>query len=843
MGDGIADCAGVMNTDMEDKMQKQSLNGIWQINEKGGEKSVKGTVPGSIVSAYLGEGYIEHPYYRENEKEILPLFEKDYVFEREIEVSKELLECDFVDLVCFGIDTLGKIFINGISTAEVNNMHRTWRIGCREMLHLGKNTIKVELYSPTRYIREYEVQGKGRIEYVPNGCMEGNQFIRKASSMFGWDWGIKLPDMGIWRDIELQGYDVRIADTEILQEHENGCVTLKIEVALEGNTADQTEILVTVEDPCGSEWHCSCQSEGGTAQTVLTIENPQIWWPNGYGSQPLYTVRVDARSNGRTMDTAEYRIGLRQMTVSTQKDKWGNEFCFVVNGVKIFAMGADYIPEDAIYSQVTDEKIRQLIEASVKANYNCLRVWGGGYYPGDFFYDLCDEYGIVVWQDLMYACNIYDFTEEFEENVTAETVDNVKRLRHHASLGLWCGNNEMETAWVNWGDFKSHSERHKADYVKQFEQVLPRVVAEFDKQTFYWASSPSSGGYFDNPNDENRGDVHYWEVWHGMKPFTDYMNYYFRFCSEFGFQSFPDMQTISTFAKKGDLNIFSSVMESHQKNSTANSKILNYISENFLYPKDFESLVYVSQILQGIAIKSGVEHWRRNRGRCMGSLYWQLNDNWPVASWASVDYYGRWKALHYMAAKFYAPLLGTAVETDGGVEIHVQNESMYSRSCRVTCDFRDMDLRIISSSPGSVRVSALSVEKVLSLKVPENVREHERECFLQVSFEWDNGYRSEQVLVFAPYKHLYLKKPQIRFHVTEREEDFDILLEADALALFVRLELQGTDVVFSDNYFDIAGNEKTVHISKKENPGVQGLCKSDIQAALKVASLFDTYAG
>ncbi len=296
-------------------------------------------------------------------------------------------------------------------------------------------------------------------------------------------------------------------------------------------------------------------------------------------------------NNQCVLDSKEYSIGLRELTVSTKKDEWGNEFAFVINGIYIFSMGADYIPEDCIYPWITKERIEALIRSCVKANYNMLRVWGGGYYPSDTFYDLCDQYGLIVWQDLMYACNVYDFTEEFEKNIRQETIDNVRRLRHHASMGLWCGNNELESAWDHWGISETHSPALKADYIKQFEYILPNLTKKEDQSTFYWPSSPSSGGCFDNPDDYNRGDCHYWDVWHGMKPFSDYRKHYFRFCSEFGFQSFPERRTIDTFALPQDCNIFSPVMESHQKNGTANGKILYYISENFRYPKDFDSLV------------------------------------------------------------------------------------------------------------------------------------------------------------------------------------------------------------------------------------------------------------
>lgn len=330
-------------------------------------------------------------------------------------------------------------------------------------------------------------------------------------------------------------------------------------------------------------------------------------------------------------------------------------------------MGANYIPEDNLLTRNPEERTERLIKDCVEANFNMIRIWGGGHYPDDFFFDLCDQYGLIVWQDFMFACSEYALTQEFKETVVQEVVDNVKRIRHHASLGIWCGNNEVEEAWVYWGP--PADPKHKGDYIKLFEFIIPELLKDLDPATFYWSSSPSSGGSFVEPRNHNVGDMHYWEVWHGLKPFTEYREYFFRFCSEFGFQSFPSLKTIETFTLPEERNIFTHVMEKHQKNGAANGKILFYLSENFLYPKDFNSLLYASQILLSEAIKYGVEHWRRNRGRCMGSLYWQLNDCWPVASWSSIDYYGRWKALHYFAKKFYSPVLLSMEET--GTQTHI----------------------------------------------------------------------------------------------------------------------------------------------------------------------------
>ena len=371
------------------------------------------------------------------------------------------------------------------------------------------------------------------------------------------------------------------------------------------------------------------------------------------------------------------------MKVNTGADEYGSRFAHEVNGVEIFAMGADYIPEDCIRGRVNRERTRTLLEHCRDCNFNVIRVWGGGYYPDDFFYDLCDELGLIVWQDFMFACAVYPLTPEFEANVTAEIRDNVRRIRHHACLGLWCGNNEMEmfladNQWVR-------KPMQKTEYLIMNERIIPELLRQYDPDTFYWPSSPSSGGDFDSPNDPDRGDVHYWEVWHGGLPFTDYRNYYFRYLSEFGFQSFPAVKTIEQFTAPEDRNIFSYVMEKHQKNAGANGKILQYMSQMYLYPESLELLVYVSQLLQAEAIRYGVEHFRRNRGRCMGCVYWQLNDCWPVASWSSIDYYGRWKALHYFAKRFFAPVL-LSCEEEGALSSSM-NVNEENRRIRKTARF------------------------------------------------------------------------------------------------------------------------------------------------------------
>ena len=876
------------------------------------EDSYQAWIPGSVLSTLLDAGAIEDPYYRQNEYTTRDLFWQDYIFERSFEVTQELLNQDVIQLVCYGIDTLADLYINDMHVIYMDNMHRTWRIPIKEYLHEGSNSIRFYFKSTLRYIEEREASAPAdkKITIEASGAIAGNQYIRKAHSMFGWDWGAQLPDAGIFRDIEIQAYcTARIDEVKYQQEHAQGQVTLQVEAVLEGadfmkkyfmgkcsagkdsseeasheeasyeeTIYEKTSMEVCVYDPQGHllDKHIMTTKDNVTYMSEINIENPQLWWVNGLGGHPLYTVETRLLTNGEETQIHKDRIGLRTFTVSRDKDQWGEEFAFMINGVKFFAMGADYIPEDCVYNRITRERMEYLVRSSVKAHYNCLRVWGGGYYPSDEFYDLCDEYGIIVWQDLMYACNVYDVTQEFEDSIAAETVDNVKRLRHHASLGLWCGNNEIESAWAYWGNYQTQSQYLRADYIKQFEYILPKALKKADDQTFFWPSSPSSGGCFDEPGDENRGDTHYWEVWHGQKPFSDYQKYFFRFCSEFGFQSFPSEKTVYSYTEPQDRNIFSPVMESHQKNDAANGKMLYYLSENFRYPKDFESLLYVTQVLQAVAIKSGVEHWRRNRGRCMGTLYWQINDNWPVASWSSIDYYGRWKALHYMACRFYEPVAGSIVriadtdtaERNGGehfsaVAAHVQNETALPVGVTVTMTLKTFDFKVITTATQHVVVPAFGVSKVLEedyssyvqrlpriLTTPsaKRVEDHthhyydKKDVFVEAVFTYEDGRVQIESDTLVPYKHVELPQPSIHAEVVDNANTYTIALQSNVYTPFVEVDFTDADVILSDNIINLTDDKPRV-ISFTTEDIINGnfTDATDVKNRLRIRSLRDTY--
>lgn len=812
-------------------MKQLSLCGAWTLEIPGSAfGSVPARVPGSVYHDLLSAGRIPDPFYRDNEVRALSLMENDFHYSRTFDVDRALLASDAVLLRCEGLDTMAAVYINGAEAGRADNMHRTWEFDVRSLLREGKNTISVRFSSPTRTIRE---------SYAANpadgaaDAMEGFPNLRKAHCMFGWDWGPRLPDAGIWRDISLIGVDkARIRDVLVEQFHEDGKVTLRIHTHITHLTDAPTVVFVNVATPEGTVF---C---GGGECCEIEIKDPQLWWPAGYGAQPLYQVEVSlTAATGETLDGWRRRVGLRTMTVSRRKDGENESFSHCVNGVDVFAMGMDYIPEDNLLPRVTPARTRRLLEDARSANCNLIRVWGGGYYPDDWFYDACDELGLLVWQDFMFACAVYNLTDEFEETITAEFVDNIRRLRSHPSLALWCGNNEMElfTSLGSW----IKTMRQKSDYIKIFQYIIPKVLRREDPQAFYWPSSPSSGGDFDKPEDASRGDVHDWDVWHGLKPFTDYRNYLFSYVSEFGFQSFPCMETIESFTLPEDRNVFSYVMEKHQRNATANGRIVTYLSQTYLYPSDLDKLVYASQLLQAQAMQYGVEHWRRNRGRCMGAVIWQLNDCWPVASWAGIDYFGRWKALQYYARRFFAPVLischeeglvnqeGISVNTERidpkkTARLNVSNETMAPFTGKAFWALRRPDASVIEEGSFDVEAPALT-----AVWLPEQdfTRYDAYDCCYTYRLADPSGRTvGEGSVLFCAPKHFRFTDPGL----TARIEGDEIVVTAKAYARSVELQC-GADVVLEDNFFDMAGGQRRVKVLRGEAKDVSVRSVYDIR--------------
>lgn len=808
--------------------EQVNLGGAWRMREADSQTWHSAHVPGSVYADLMADGTMPDPFWRENELDAFKRMKKDYVYQRAFTVTEAQLAHAHVELVCEGLDTLAHVSLNGREIAFADNMHITWVWDVKEQLHAGENTLEIRFDSPILYCAKKAEEAPG---WESSDATPGFRHLRKAHCMFGWDWGPRLPDAGIWRPIFLRTWDTaRLENALMLQAHHDGVVDVTIRPEIAGESAWSAEIT----SPDGE---VLTLPETMAAEQVIAIQNPQLWWPNGLGKQPLYRVTVRLA----TGDTRMWRIGLRTMTVSREKDEWGEEFCHVVNGMKVFAMGADYIPEDNILARVTPERTRRLLEDCKAANFNAIRVWGGGYYPDDAFYDICDELGLLVWQDLMYACAFYDLTPDFERSIRVETHQNVARLRHHASLALICGNNEMEmfmaganSALINhrtW-EFVPTYPHHITDYVKMFEYILPAIVKETAPQTYWWPASPSSGGNFDAPNDENRGDNHYWDVWHGEKPFTEYRKFFFRYASEFGFQSFPCLKSVKQFTLPDDRNIFSRVMERHQRNQAANGKILSYLSQTFRYPNSFDDLLYASQLMQAEAIRYGVEHWRRNRGRCMGAIIWQLNDIWPVASWASIDYYGRWKALHYAAKRFFAPVMISAEEEgelsqnpkineyhpaplEKSFRLNVCNETLRDVTGEVVWALRTPDGAIVRQNQQTLTIPAMSAKWLDKVDCADaSLTGH----YVSFAFVVDDVALSEGTCIFCAPKHFEFVDPRL----TLETRGDTLVVTSHAYAKQVWLESEDADLLLDDNAFDMNPGTKVVRVVQGSAEKVRG---------------------
>ncbi len=827
----------------------QSLNGAWTLSQASQTGLVAAQVPGCVHLDLLAAEMIDEPFFRDNEARQFWIAETDWIYRHTFTPSPELLAQDRILLRCHGLDTLATIQINGVEIARTDNMYRVYTFDVKPHLHAGENTITILFAAPMPYLRQQEAE-KGRLFAwsVGEHRLNSGAWLRKEPSNFGWDWGPQLVTSGIWRDIELVGFSTaRISDVLIQQDHADQRVDLSIRLAVERTTPDDTgadlRAAVTVSIDGETVAHMGDLAlNAGMVTTDLTIEQPRLWWPHGMGDQPLYTVTVqlfDAQQ--QLLDTVSKRIGLRTLRLDRHADAWGESFQFVANGVPFFAKGANWIPADTFAPRLTVPDYEALIVSATDVHMNMLRVWGGGLYEDDRFYDLCDEYGICIWQDFIFACGTYPaFDADFMANVKAEAEDNVRRLRHHACLALWCGNNELEQGLVGaqWTDQTMSWD----DYGTLFDDLLPAVVREHDPQRDYWPGSPHSphGDRNDWWNPQ-WGDVHLWEVWHQKKPFAFYRSTPHRFVSEFGLQSFPEPHTTYSFTEPEDRNLTSYVLEYHQRSGIGNSTIMHYLLDSFRLPATFEALLWLSQILQGMALKTGIEHWRRNMPRTMGTLYWQLNDCWPAPSWSTLDHTGRWKASHYMAKRFYAPLLLSAVEDTGAgtVALHVTSDHGEPVAGTVKWALTDLDGAVLAEGTQPIIAAPRQNTPVTTLELAQRIQAHgERNLLLWAELHTTAGRVSGDVVWFAPPKHLELRDPGITTTVTLRSDQIaEITLAAQHPALFVWLDLPGHYVRIDDNFLHLRPGIPQRIIAHL----TEALPLETIQNALAARSLIDTY--
>mgnify|MGYP000722400558 CR=1 FL=1 len=819
------------------------LDGQWEFRNAKEQQWLAATVPGCNYTDLLAHGKIPDPFVGDNETKVQWVAETDWEYRRSFVATEKLLACDRIFLECDGLDTLATVRINGKKVGTSNNMFYGHTFAVGQALKAGRNEIVIRLDAPYVYLKKMEktepVRGVGQ-------AVKGPPFMRKAQCQFGWDWGPMLPPSGIWRSIRIVGRDTaKLEDVHFRQQHHGGRVSVSVDVEVDSFKAAELGLRMTLIAPDGSTQvvETALEPKEKRAALKLDVKNPQLWWPNGYGAQPLYGVKVELQDGeGRLLDVWSRRVGLRTLQLSRKKDKFGESFVFVVNGVPIFCKGANWIPADSFPNRVTPQRYRYLLESAAQVHMNMLRVWGGGFYEEDAFYDLCDELGLLVWQDFMFACGVYPTDEAFFENVHGEVTQIVRRLRHRACLALWCGNNEMEQGWCDWGWAQNMPAKSKAGYDRMFHKLMPKWVAAEDTDIAYWPSSPSSGIPFEKPNAEDRGDGHYWGVWHGREPFTAFRKHGFRFQSEFGFQSLPPFETVKTYAAPEDWNMTSRIMEHHQRSGSGNGLIIHYLTQQYRMPKDFESLCYLSQILQAEGIRYGVEFWRRNSERTKGTLYWQIDDCWPVCSWASIDYFGRWKALHYYARRFYAPVLLSGNDEGTKVDLHVTSDLLKPFNGRAEWQLVTFDGEVLKKGRLAVKARPNADTKLKSFDFAGELKDGmaRRAAMVLDLFGQDGRRISRGMVSFAPYKHQELPEPKLSAVVVDAGDAWRVTVKAEKLARFVevRLEDQSPEAIWSDNYFDLpAGGEQTVTLAK--GPGET---LDRIRSRLRLRSLRETYA-
>jgi len=820
-------------------MKTQSLAGSWNFRQSGTEEWLPASVPGGVHTDLLALGRIPEPFKGDNEIHVQWVAEEDWEYSLQFTADPELLEKPQIFLVCNGLDTLATVSLNGTELGKAENMFRQYRWDVKPILKEGENELSIVFDSPVRYITAQQAE---RPLFGVSQAIPGGPYLRKAPCQFGWDWGPQLPPTGIWKEIQLEGYDeTRIEEIRFSQLHAEGRVSLSIHVAVHNWEEAPRSAAVSVNTPDSRVLKASGPIDSnGECTLQIDIPDPELWWPNGYGDQPLYQAGISLYQDDLVLDEKDYQIGLRTIELVQEPDEWGRSFTFVVNGQPIFAKGSNWIPADSFPTRISDSYLEGLIRDAAETHQNMLRVWGGGFYEEDRFYDLCDKYGILVWQDFIFSCSVYPLNDPaFLDNVYREVVENIRRLRHHASLALWCGNNEMEWGWVEWGWKAPEYADMKEAYDTFFHNTLPAWCTAEDPEHTYWPSSPSSNTPFEEPNGQQQGDAHYWDVWHGRKPFTAYRDQYPRFMSEFGFQALPPLETIQSYADEAEWNMTSYVMEQHQKNDSGNALMVAQMLDTFRLPMDFDSLVYLSQVLQAEGIRYGVEHWRRYPRRVSGTLYWQLNDCWPVASWSSLDYFGRWKALHYSARRFYAPLLLSIEDNQSSQNVFITSDLGDAWEGSVRWSLEKLDGKVLDSNEESVCAAPYDVTAVCGPDFTSYINHNTRRNLVFVA-ELVQGKQviSRQVSFFVPTKHLDLVDPEISTRIDIDEGKLSIELSSQSLARLVECRFEGVDVVFSDNYFDLPAGRR-IRIQAALPPE---WTLKQVKERLKVRSVYDSYA-
>jgi len=803
------------------------------------------TVPGDVHLDLLANKLIPEPFYRDNEAKLQWIQDADWEYRTRIDGTSALLARGRIDLVFEGLDAYAEVYLNGQKILLADNMFREWRVDVKPYLKAGANDLRVVFPSPIKAAQKIALTD------VWHGQTPApdKTYIRKAAYEYGWDWGPTFVTSGIWRPARLEAWDeARIADFyPHVRDVTKSLARVDVELDIVAAEAGRGTVSVDYQEAGQSGQAKQAVSlVAGQNHIVIPVEveNPHLWYPTGYGAQPIYHWSAKLTVNGKSVDEAVRKTGLRSIVLRRDLDQWGRSFELLVNGIPVFGKGADVIPFDSFPSRVTTAQYRRILESARDANMNMIRHWGGGYYETDEFYDICDELGIMVWQDFMFGNDWQPGPYWFRENVEKEATYQVTRLRNHPSIVVWCGNNETEESLV-WDNNArivrglSTEARVKIwqDYLLLFSSTLPRVVERLVPETPYWPSSPSAD-YEDLAPGMASGDMHDWTVWHGRVPFSTYEQHNPRFMTEYGFQSFPEMKTIEAFTNPEDrTSIFTPVMLAHQKNNEGNSLIHDYLLKDYSEPKDFASFLYVSQVLQAEGIKIGAEHLRRSRPRTMGSIYWQLNDCWPVASWSSIDYYGRWKALQYYARRFYAPVLVSPHVENGALAVYVVSDKTAPTDGELHVRILKFDGTVVRELKQAVHVPELSSAIYYQLPLTEFANSADSSQVFVVAELTANGAPiSRNVIYLVPTKLIQLPATHVQTEITAVAGGYRVRLSSPVLARSVNLSFGDLDAAVSDNYFDVLPNEP-VEITVKTQAQLDTL-----RQKLAVVSLVDALA-
>ena len=785
------------------------LAGGWTLSDESGAHVVPFDLPGDGITALHLAGVVADPYWGRNEYDTRWVSERDWLARRSFAHDGSP-----ADLVIDGLDTVAEVRLNGALVLSAANAHRRWRLDVSQSLRKGANEIEILFRSP---VREAAARQAGMPFYIPyqqvNGPIPHANMLRKQQCDFGWDWNIALGGFGLWGAIRLEPMGPRIADIIVTQAHHDGVAEVMLAVHAEG----VDEVTATL---CGVSRTAPVQH--GVARMTLTIANPVLWWPAGLGAQALHDLAVTGQGGA----TATRRIGLRDMRLVSEPDAAGRSFGVQVNGRAVFARGANWIPADALHGRITVEGVRDLLQSAVDANMNMIRIWGGGRYEPDWFYDLCDEMGLMVWQDFMFACHLYPSTPEFLAEVDSEVRDVVARINHHACLAVWCGDNELIGALTWFPESRKDRDRYLVNY-DRLNRTVEAALHSVLPGANWWPSSPSPGplAFGDAWHDDSSGDMHFWSVWHEGRDFDHYRDVSPRFCSEFGFQSYPSLSAIKAFADPADWNIAAPVMESHQKNPGGNARIAETMFRFFRFPVDFPNFVYLSQVQQGLAIKTAVTHWRSLKPHCLGALYWQLNDTWPVCSWSGLDHGGNWKLLHHMAREFFAPVTVVAVPKDGGILLRAVNDGPAAVKITVTARAAAMDGTTRALGHATVTVPTDAALPVLSLP-PEALAPDE-----VLAFSWTGDVEGGDVHAPRPWKTYDLLPSDMTMDIRQEGAVWRLTLQVKALAPFVAIE---SDVPgrFSANAVTLfPGHPATITFTPRDPAEVPVFTPRDLHSA------------